>query len=157
MSEFTPINTQEDFDKAIASRIARAERNAEKAAEEKYAGYMSPESVSEKYNGWVSAEDHEKLKAEHSALTEQVSELNKTIKTHQINDMKSKIAREVGLGYGLESRLSGETEEDIRKDAEALKSLIGSTTKTTIPLASKDGKIDAKANAYAQLLGGLKK
>ena len=41
MSEFTPIETQEDFDKAIKSRLAQKDR----VLAEKYKSYLSPEDA----------------------------------------------------------------------------------------------------------------
>ena len=39
MAEFTPITTQEDFDKAIGERLKRERETVKK----EYAGYLSPE------------------------------------------------------------------------------------------------------------------
>ena len=41
MSDFTPITTQEDFDKAIQKRLAQKDREAE----EKYRDYLAPDKV----------------------------------------------------------------------------------------------------------------
>ena len=43
MSDFTPIQTQEEFDKAIKGRLAQKDREAE----ERYKDYLSPDKVSE--------------------------------------------------------------------------------------------------------------
>ena len=42
MSDFTPIQTQEEFDKAIRGRLAQKDRELE----EKYKDYLSPDKVS---------------------------------------------------------------------------------------------------------------
>ena len=43
MSEFTPITTQEEFDKAIQKRLAQKEREVT----ENFKEYMSPDNVKE--------------------------------------------------------------------------------------------------------------
>lgn len=48
---FTPINTQEEFDKAIQKRLAREK--------EKYEGYMSPEDVQALKDTYSSSESEE--------------------------------------------------------------------------------------------------
>ena len=65
MSEFTPIETQEQFDRAIGERLTREKEKykdymSPEEVKEKYSGYLSPEDVEEKYRGYMSPEDVEK-------------------------------------------------------------------------------------------------
>ena len=75
--------------------------------------------------------------------------------------MKSQVAYELGLPYGMASRISGETEEDIRKDAESLKELIGST-KPQAPQAATEPRLSQNPEkaienaAYKKLLSTIK-
>ena len=68
---------------------------------------------------------------------------------------------EMGLPYGMASRISGETEEDIRKDAQSLKDLIG-TTKPQAPQAATEPRLTQSPEkvmenaAYRKLLGSIK-
>ena len=94
--EFTPITTQADFDAAVQPLIDAAV--TAKAAE---------------FEGWISPEDHQKAL---DALTaENKSSLLKAYKT--------KAALMAGLPEELAERLTGDTEEDITKDAQALAAL----------------------------------
>ena len=100
MSEFKPINTQEDFDAAIRDRLER-ERG-------KYA-------------------DYESLKAQVTTLTgerdtarKDLDAANAKIKTYETNSVKMRIAQEKGIPAEMALRLAGETEEDIAKDADSM-------------------------------------
>lgn len=139
MADFTPITTQEEFDNAVNERL-ETERQA---VRNEYADYLSPDDEKEKYKGYVKPED--------------AAAKDKKIKDYETNSLKMKIAHETGLPYELAGRLSGETEDDIRKDAQALSKLIGKG-KPTAPLASTEpGGSDVKKAAMksftAKLMG----
>lgn len=97
------------------------------------------------FEGWVSPDDFAKQTAE---LNDQLTGLNDQIKTlsdektnlqtqltekddaiakYEIDSVKTRIAREYGLSYEAIGFLQGEDEEAIKKSAESLKSLVGST------------------------------
>ena len=100
MAEFVPINTQEEFNAAIADRLRR-ER-------EKYADYDS-----------IKAENGT-LKNQVTTLTGEKEALEKQVKGHATAAVKMRIAQELNIPTSMADRLTGETEEDIRKDAEAM-------------------------------------
>ena len=56
MAEFTPITTQEEFDKAIGDRLKRERETVKK----EYADYLSPDDVQKKYEGYLSPDDVKK-------------------------------------------------------------------------------------------------
>ena len=137
MSDFKVIETQEQLDGIVKDRVARVE----KQTAEKFAGYLSPEQVEEKMsdlnkkieemgNSLNSAND--KAKADAEAL----ASLEAKVKGYETASVKSRVAHEVGIPYELANKLSGETEEDIRKDAEALKPFVAQ--KTTAPLRNPE-------------------
>lgn len=155
MAEFQVIQTQEEFDAKIKERLER-ERN----------------SVTKQFANWVSPEDNAKviaeyqkqideIKASHSEDSKTIETLTAQVKSYETANLKSKVAYELGLPYGMSSRISGETEEDIRKDAQALKDLIG-TTKPQAPQAATEPRLtqnpeQAKENAaYKKLLSSIK-
>lgn len=145
MSDFKVIETQEQLDAIVKDRLERAE----KKAEEKYAGYLSPEEVEAKIsdlnkqveelsNSLTSAGDKAKTDAE------AIAGLEAKIKNYETASVKSRIAHEVGIPYELANKLSGETEEDIRKDAENLKPFV--TKHQTAPLRNPEAG-DTGSNA----------
>lgn len=115
MSEFKAIETQEDFDKAIGERLKREQETVRK----EYEGFLSPEDVQKKYEGFLSPEDvQEKYKGYLSP--EQATEKDATIKKYEMKSQKVKIAMSEGIPYELAGKISGDTEEDMRKDAKTL-------------------------------------
>lgn len=150
MSDFTVIETQEQLDKVIGERIKRERETTEK----KFEGYMSPEAAAEKYKEYLSPED-EKKKYEGYLSPEEVAKKDAQIRSYETASVKTRIANEVGLPYEMAARLSGEDEDAIRKDAQALQKLMG--RKQAAPLAdpeSNKGTKDAGLRAMLQQLNG---
>jgi len=117
--QFTPITTQEQLDAIIRDRVKRAQESARKG----YEGWVSPEEAKK------ATEELEKrvkkLTEEAETARTTIAGHESTIKRYQAAELRSKIADEVGLDRRLVSRLSGDTEEALRKDAESLKTLFG--------------------------------
>ena len=150
MSEFIPINTQEEFDSAIKSRLARERDTVSK----QFADYddlkTSVKNLTDQNNALTQAasEHNEKMKT----LQDQLAEANEKISGYQMAAMKTNIAVEKGLPLELRDRLSGATEEELKADAEKLAKLFTMQNNSNIPLAnlgtgasddySSTGKID---------------
>lgn len=152
MAEFTPITTQEDFDKAIGERLKRERETVKK----EYAGYLSPEDEKKKYEGYLSpAAEKEKYKG--YLTPEEAAEKEKAIKGYEANSVKMRIAHEVGIPYELADRLTGENEEALRKDAEGLIKIMGSQAHKVPPLKSTEPPAaDTKTAAYKSMLDNMK-
>lgn len=114
MPEFKPIETQEALDAIIKDRIERAKKSAADEAAKKYEGYFSPDDV-KKHTDQI-ASLTEKLKESDT----KIADLAAKNSAYEISSVKMKVAHETGLPYELADRLSGSTEEEIRKDADAL-------------------------------------
>ena len=115
MAEFTPINTQEEFDAMIKSRL---EREATKVRSE-YADYESIKNTLAEKTKKV-----EELTGKIGELENQKADLSSKLSASETGSAKTRIAYEMGLPYELSTRLNGGTEDEIRKDAESLKQLI---------------------------------
>ena len=100
MAEFKPINTQEEFDAAISARLER-ERG-------KYADY-------EDLKNQVST-----LTTERDTAKQQLADANDKIAKYETDSVKTRIAREKGIPAEMAHRLTGNTEEEIAKDADAM-------------------------------------
>ena len=160
MSDFKPIETQEQFDEMIKERLERAE----KKWEEKYSGYISPDDLTGKtkeLNDKISELGNslndaiEKSKAD----AETIAGLESKVKNYETASVKSRIAHEVGIPYELANKLSGDTEDDIRKDAEALKPFV--TQKGTAPLRNPEspdaGSGDKTRDSLMKVVQNLRK
>lgn len=150
--EFKAITTQEELDAVIGSRIKRERETVSKEfaaqlseKDQKAAGY-------EKQIGEL-GKQLEKVGEKDKAI----EELTSRVKGYETASVKTRIAHEAGLPYELSGRLSGEDEESIRKDAESLKKLIGSSsTQFTSPLANKEPVVDDKNAALRETLHKIK-
>lgn len=160
MSDFKVIETQEQLDTIIKDRLDRAE----KKFEEKYQGYLSPDEVNAKMadlnkkieemgNSLNGANDKAKSDAE------SIASLEAKVKSYETASVKSRIAHEVGIPYELANKLSGETEEDIRKDAEALKPFVTKTSPAPLrnPEAPEAGSGDKTRDSLKKVVENLKK
>lgn len=122
---FTPINTQDEFDAAIGERLKRERETLEK----KFEGYTSPEELT-KLKGTYDTQIADLNKSLNEANTKiaghdkTVSELNAKIRGYETDSVKTRIAHEYGVPMELASRLTGEDEESIRKDAQSISQLL---------------------------------
>lgn len=142
--DFKVIETQEDFDNAIKARLER-ERNkyAEQLTElDNVKGELATAKtqITELTEGLKSA--NEKI----AGYDTQIAEKDKAIKAYESHSVKTRIAAEMGLSLSAIDFIKGENEDEIRKSAEDLKALVGTTQ--TAPLAveprlSETAKSDA--------------
>lgn len=147
MSDFTPIETQEDFDKAIKSRLAQKDRELA----EKYKDYLAPdkaEAMKADYEKQL-AEAKQSVKDAQDKLKtfdDTVSELKTRAEKAETSLLKNKVAIENKLPIKLADRLIGTTEEELKADAEALLEGLNLRSSTTPPLHI--GGTSKPANSY---------
>lgn len=125
MSDFKIIETQEDFDKAIQSRLKQKDRELA----DKYKDYLSPDDVTAlKADYDKQLEDANKLVEEAnkklSTFDETVSNLTQRAETAENKLLKNKVAYENKLPIELSDRLIGSTEEELKADAEKLSGIL---------------------------------
>lgn len=150
MSEFKVIETQEQLDAVISDRIKRAQETVRK----EYEGFLSPEDAAKKYAGYLSPEA-EKKKYAGFLSPEEAAKKDAKIKGYETDSVKTRIAHETGLPFELASRLTGDDEDAIRKDAQAMAKLIRAGEGVP-PLASSEPTTDTKKAALKNMLGELK-
>ena len=85
---------------------------------------------------------------------DKLAEKDNKIKEYETTNLKYRIANESGIPLELASKLTGETEEDLKKDAETLSSFI--TKKQTLPLRTTEPKVDDEMAPYKEILSNLK-
>lgn len=158
-NNFTAITTQEEFDKAIAKRLAQKDRELA----DKYRDYLSPDkkdALIEEYDKRLSeaAAQYEEAQGKLAKHDAEVAELMKRATDAESTLTKHRIAHENGVPYELAGRLIGDTEEELTADA---KTLAGFTNqRSTAPMFTHDhggsgAGIDANDAAYASLLASL--
>lgn len=133
MAGFEAITTQEQLDAVIKDRLERERK-----------------TLTEKYS------DYDDLKEKVSDYDKQLSALQTKVKGYESDSVKTRIAHETGIPYELASRLTGEDENSIRKDAETVAKLL-KTGQQPAPLKSTEpGDVDGKRAAMKNVLAGLK-
>lgn len=157
MGEFKIIETQEQLDTIITERVARAKESARKEFE----GWLSPEQEAAKLKELQEQNSKQKKEAEETAaklteLNSQLAERDKKIAKYETDSAKTRIANEVGLSYEAIEYLRGETEEEIKKSAERLKSIVGNGK--VPPLADPEGDTSKETTkaAYKKMLQKMK-
>lgn len=138
MSEnFKVIETQEELDKIIKSRLAQKDREVA----ESYKDYLSPEKAEA-----LKADYEKKLEEANKNLKDAqdelktfdstVSELTKRAETAEVSLMKNKVAIENKLPIELADRLIGANEEELKADAEKLSGILKPTSAPPIHISN---------------------
>ena len=135
MAEFTPIMTQEDFDAAISERLKREQA--------KYSDYDTIKS------------DLGTLRVQLSAKDAEISTLQGKVKGYETDSVKTRIAKEIGLSSDAADFLQGETEEELKKSAEALQKILKPSAPPlrTSERAGDDDKDEALRETLRKLKG----
>ncbi|WP_338214748.1 capsid assembly scaffolding protein Gp46 family protein [Lacticaseibacillus salsurivasis] len=153
MSEFTPIESQEELDKILGARLARQKETLE-AKFVDYDELKSKAATLETENSTLK-EAAEKAKAASDTTEATIAGLNKQVAGLQTASMRTKIALKNGLPYDLADRLVGDDEKSIQADAERLSEFVGK--KPSTPLKDPDMGTKTGGNtAYQSLIEGLK-
>lgn len=150
MTDFKPIETQEEFNAKVAERIERAKATAQKEVAEIQARYDDMAKQVTELNAQLTAKD-ELLGTNNKTL----EELSAKVQQYETASVKTKVALEAGIPYELADRLTGTTEEEIREDARRFAAF--TQPKTVAPMGSaepiRDG--DARKNAFLDLANTL--
>lgn len=127
--EFNPINTQEDFDARVT---------------ELYGDVAGLKGTISTHEATIAARD------------KTIGELQAKVKGYETSVLKARIAKEKGIPAEMADRLSGETEKDIKADADAMAGILKSI-KGSAPLADPERKApDAKTAALKKMLHNMK-
>ena len=118
--------TQEEVNKLVG----QARLEGKDSGRKEYEGWISPDDLAkqkEKFNSQVEGlnEQIKTLTDEQAALKTQLTEKDGTIAEYEINSVKLRVAKDLGLSYDAIQFLKGEDEDSIRESGESLKSLGG--------------------------------
>ncbi|WP_434352382.1 capsid assembly scaffolding protein Gp46 family protein [Trichococcus flocculiformis] len=153
MVDFTPITTQEEFDKAVQARVLREQETLGK----KYADYDQVKARNAELEAEVGALQATIEETSTSAKTHEqtLADLNAKIAGYETANLRTRIALQNGLPFDLADRLVGTDEDSIKADAERLAAFVGKQT-TPPPLKNAEPPIgEGKDAAYKSLLENL--
>lgn len=145
MTEFKVIETQEELDNIIKTRLER-----EKAKYSERIKNLETENTSLKQT----ITDKE---TSESTTASRIADLENDVTTWKQKSLKQQIAMKNGLPFDLADRLQGDSEESLNEDAERLASLVKVKTYTQ-PLAEKEPNVELKGvdSAWHDVLKNLK-
>ncbi len=155
MPEFKPIETQEAFDAAIKARLERHTKTVTEAVTKQYEGWISPDDA--KKNTEALTKEITDLKEKLSVHETTIADLTAKNKVHENRSAKQKIAHEVGIPFELAEKLTGETEEELRADAETLAKYTVRQGQPSPQYSSEKPVGDTTDAAYLSVLQNLKK
>ena len=146
--EFTPIETQEQFDAMVKERVERAKKSTAKEFETQL---KDLEGIKEQLTSKDS--EIEALKAKitdfegaKKANEESFNSMQKELSELKLKALKTNVAIEAGLPADLADRLTGEDEETLKADAEKL------AKKISLMRVFEDN--EGKMNLSVQDIGG---
>lgn len=131
MSEFKPIESQEQFDAMVKDRLERAERS-----------FIEKYGKSDELKTQLGAKDDqiaeltkqlEEANKNFESSKAQVDGLNAKVLQYETDSVKTRVAHEEGIPYEMASRLAGDNEEAIRADAKALAKMMKAQATTPPP------------------------
>lgn len=148
---FKPIETQEALDAIIKDRVERAKESARKEAESKFADYDDlVKKLEDAQNGDTEKDNRIKeLEEQIAGGQKKVSDLEGELNGLKTEKQKFDIAREVGLPYEMASRITGDTPESMKEDAEMLKGFVA--PKKSAPSVSHDPDDSAESERRSEL------
>ena len=152
MADFKPIETQEELDGIIKDRLARNTKSVTDEVTKKFEVYMSPDDYSKKEKEYTDRINV--LTSQNTEKDNSIAELTAKNKAYETASVKAKIAHEKGIPFELAGKLAGETEEDIRADADVLAKFI-TQQKPDQPMRSTEGNAGGKDSALSATLDKL--
>jgi septal ring factor EnvC (AmiA/AmiB activator) len=151
---FKTIETQEELDKIIESRLARQKESLEK----QFADYDQLKTRNEELQSEVSTlkssieESSNAIKSHEQT----VADLNKKVADYETANLRTRIAVQNGLPIDLADRLMGSDEESIKADAERLAGFVSNKQQTPPPLRSTEKPLgEGKDAPYKNLIENL--
>lgn len=158
---FEVIDSQEKLDAVIKDRVERAKKTAraeaEKEAAERYADYDALRKAAEEAKANAAQKDAriKELEETDKANTKAVEDLTAKLGRAELEHTRYVVATEAGLPMDLAGRLAGETEEELRADAEKLRALMG--VKRVPPLGDYEKTpTDSKKEALRGMLNSMR-
>lgn len=145
------VFTQEEVNQAVG----KARLEGKEIGRKEFEGWISPDEMekqTKELNTKVNDLSNQinSLSTEKETLQTQLTEKNGQIAKYEIDSVKTKVAREVGLPYGAIEFLQGNSEDDIRQSAEAMKGLVGAGVSQP-SFSAEPNSIDETKLAWKQL------
>lgn len=116
--EFKTIETQDALDAIIKERLERNTRSVTDSVTKKYEGYISPDEYKK------STDSIEELNKQLEENKQAIADLTAKNAKYESDSVKMKVAREAGLPIEMADRICGKDEAEMKADAAKLASFM---------------------------------
>lgn len=153
--EFKAITTQEEFDTAVKERLKRQEESIKA----EFSNYEELKNENDKLAKKISSltEELNANNTKYSDLEKKLNESNDKVAKYESDSVKTRIALEAGLPFGMVERVKGGTEDEIRVDVDSLLSFASNKTTTQPMFQTSEGVKDLKNELYKKMANSLNK
>ena len=144
--------TQEE----VNAMVGKARLEGKEAGKKEFEGWISPDELTNKLGALT--EQVNTLTSEKETLQTQITEKDGKIAQYEIDSVKTRVARELGLSYEAVGFIQGNDEEAIKKSAESLKNLVGDQKQPTPPFGNPEPLIeeDGVTKAFKKMNPNIK-
>jgi len=122
MSEENKMFSQEELNSIISDRL-----NKEKVKYEQQVSELTAKAAAYEQQIATFTTQLEEVNKKMAAHESEIQERDAKIHDYETQSVKMRVANEFSIPYELAMRLNGETEEEIKKDAESIKGLLNQT------------------------------
>ena len=150
---FKPIETQEELNKIVSGRVNEEHDRVMK----QFADYedLKKSNADLKDELQQTKKTLSDTQEKYKDYDKNIADLQGKVHKYENDSVKTKVALDAGLPYGMASRLRGETEEEIKSDAEALKGFY-KPPKQPMPDPEPNVKGDTRRKALKEMLDNMK-
>ena len=141
--------TQEE----VNAMVGKARQEAKEVVRKEFDGWVSPDELQKQISALT--DQVNSLAGEKENLQTQLSEKDGKIAKYEVDSVKTRVARELGLSYEAAEFLKGSTEEDIRKSGESLKGIGGKSVASPAYNSDPAPAGDEKTAAWAKMANDL--
>lgn len=141
----------------VNAMVGKARLEGKEAGKKEFEGWISPDELNTKLGALT--EQVSALTSEKENLQTQITEKDGKIAQYEIDSVKTRVARELGLSFEAVGFIQGDDEEAIKKSAESLKNLVGDKKQPTPPFGNPEPPIeeDGVTAAFYKLNPNLRK
>ena len=135
----------------VNAMVGKARLEGKEAGKKEFEGWISPDELNTKLGALT--EQVSALTSEKENLQTQITEKDGKIAQYEIDSVKTRVARELGLSYEAVGFIQGNDEEAIKKSAESLKNLVGDQKQPTPPFGNPEPPVeeDGVTKAFKKL------
>lgn len=153
MSDFKPIETQEELDRVMKDRLNRQKEKFDKDLAE-LEQLRQRNSELETENGSLKSAMEETTNST-ADYEKTIADLNEKVAGYETANLRTRVALQHGLPFDLADRLVGTDEESLKADAERLAGFVKKDDFVPPQKSVEEPTVDGEDSAYKNLIQNL--